>query len=140
MIKEFRNEYRFLSNFHPCLIDFEGKIYNSVEHAYQAAKTRDENTRDLIRASATSGTAKRLGQRLTLRKDWEDIKIDIMRDLVRKKFNLVTLKSALLLTGNEELVEGNWWGDRFWGQSPLGQGKNWLGKILMEIREELKDA
>ena len=140
-ITEFRGAYRFLSNFWFCAIDMDGSTYPSVEHAYQAAKTFDFQQRGHIRRSSTPGGAKALGRKITLRLDWDAIKIETMRALVRQKFSAHTdLRAKLLATGDAELIEGNHWGDTFWGQCPIGNGQNWLGKILMEVRAELSAA
>lgn len=73
-----------------------------------------------------------------MRPDWEEVKYDVMYEIVKAKFiQNPDLKEKLLSTGDEYLVEGNHWGDRTWGQVN-GVGKNWLGKILMKVREELK--
>lgn len=112
------------------------KKYPTTEHAFQAAKTLDEKEREKIRVAKTPGQAKRLGQKVTLRKDWESIKIKIMLNLNRQKFDRADLGDRLVDTGQAELIEGNTWGDTFWGVCK-GVGKNHLGKILMEVREEL---
>lgn len=137
MITEFKNEYRFLSNFYPCEIEFDGLIYNSVEHAYVAAKTTDLELRAQIHAIDKPGDVKKFGRTLELRKDWDSIKIGVMEELVAKKFLHADLAYMLKKTGNEFLIEGNWWGDTFWGESPIGIGTNHLGHILMEIRDNL---
>lgn len=145
MINLFSGIHRFLSNFWLAPVEFEGAVYPSVEHAYQAAKTISMEEREPFwKEFISPGKAKRLGNTLTLRGDWEDIKIDIMRGLVRSKFQLPHLKKLLLLeTGDQELVEGNTWHDNFWGDCYCSRcqnirGQNHLGKILMEIRDELK--
>jgi ribA/ribD-fused uncharacterized protein len=138
MIDKFDGEFSFLSNFYPAEVEFEGWIYPTVEHAYQAAKTTNRFERERIRYLDTPGQAKRAGRHLMLRTDWEAIKIDLMANLVRKKFQHDHLKKRLLETGGEELVEGNTWGDVFWGVC-RGVGKNMLGKILMQIRAELNN-
>jgi ribA/ribD-fused uncharacterized protein len=137
-ITEFRGAYTRLSNYAICSVWFDGHIYNSVEHAYQAAKSLDEDERRAIRHLPTANQAKKAGRRVTIRPDWEAVKVEIMRGLLREKFAQEPDRTVLLGTGRRELVEGNWWGDRFWGQSPLGNGENWLGRLLMEIREELR--
>jgi ribA/ribD-fused uncharacterized protein len=135
MIAKFDGEYRFLSNFYyPAYVELDGVLYRTVEHAYQAAKTLDLDLRHKI-SNAPTAKAKRLGQNVELRPDWETVKIDIMRDLLTQKFSYHELREKLLATGTEELVEGNWWRDTFWGQCPLGNGQNWLGRLLMEIRD-----
>lgn len=136
MITEFRGQWTRLSNYSLCSVCFDKHIYSSVEHAYQAAKTLDEKEREYIRHLPTPDQAKKAGKLVDIRLDWEAIKVDIMKELLKEKFSQEPEKSILLSTGNEELVEGNWWGDRFWGQCPIGNGMNWLGKLLMEIRNE----
>jgi N-glycosidase YbiA len=137
MIKSFCGAFRFLSNFYPVKIEYEGITFPSVEHAYQAAKTLNVSERKKISELASAGKAKRAGKNLTLRPDWNDVRVEIMRHLVRKKFSYPDMKKLLICTGTEVLIEGNNWGDTFWGidfRSSLG--KNVLGKILMELRKE----
>lgn len=137
MISSFSGQHRFLSNFFYVQIEYEGEIYPSVENAYQAAKTLDIKMRRRFR-NISPAYSKKLGQQISLRSDWEDVKITVMTGLIRTKFSWHNLKNGLLQTGNSELVEGNYWGDRFWGQCPLGNGRNELGKILMQVRQELR--
>lgn len=120
-------------------VELDGEVYPSVEHAYQSAKTMDTRLRKHIQNTPTPGAAKKAGRKLEIRKDWEEIKLSVMEDLVRQKFtNNSLLKQRLLDTGNEPLIEGNTWGDQFWGVSD-GKGLNHLGFILMDIREELRN-
>ena len=114
----------------------DGIEYPSVEHAYQAAKTVDRRERAAIAKCATAGEAKKLGQKCAIRPDWDAVKIEIMRGLLKKKFSYRRLKKALLDTGEAYLEEGNNWGDSFWGVCN-DIGENHLGKLLMEIRDEL---
>ncbi len=137
MIKEFQGAYRFLSNFTKVPIVFEGILYPSVEHAYVAAKSTDVNMRELIAKIEKPGEVKRFGRKLALRADWEVVKLGIMEDLVRQKFtNNETLKKLLLNTGSQDIEEGNYWNDTFWGVC-RGKGENHLGKIIMKVRDEL---
>ena len=135
-IPEFQGEYRFLSKFWPAQVELYGVIYPSVEHAYVAGKTMDLSLRRRIAACTTPGEAKRLGRALTLRADWDEIKLDLMLHLVREKFKHPDLAEKLKNTGNVELIEGNHWNDTFWGVC-RGKGQNHLGKILMKVRSEL---
>ena len=139
-IEKFEGDYRFLSNFHPCEIILDGDKYASVEHAYQAAKTIDFEERARLQSwnllNATE--AKRAGRKVTLRSDWGEVKNAIMLDLLRQKFSDDLLETMLLDTQNEDLAEGNWWGDTYWGMCN-GKGENHLGKLLMKVREELKN-
>ncbi len=132
-INSFTGEYRFLSNFWPAQVVLDGEVYPSVECAYQASKTPDKRLRERMRVS--SAVAKRLGKSLCPLSVQE--RLEYMRDLVSQKFSVEPLRSKLLATGDSELVEGNWWGDRFWGVS-AGRGENHLGKILIEVREKLR--
>ena len=137
MINKFSGEYNFLSNFYPVEIFFEGMHYPTVEHAYQASKTIFPLIKRAIQLCKTPGQVKRLGNKTPLRGDWEDVKEFIMETLVSQKFsNDPELIKKLVATGDEELVEGNSWGDTFWGVYN-GVGRNNLGKILMKVRRKL---
>lgn len=135
-ITRFDGEFSFLSNFYLCWIPFEGHTYASVEHAYQASKTFNPKMREMIRLAPTPGRAKRAGQILTLRSDWNDVKVAVMEELLREKFRSVRLQILLRETGDRPLIEGNSWNDFFWGVCK-GKGLNHLGKLLMKIRSEL---
>ena len=131
--------YRWLSNFEPSLVEYEGQEYPTVEHAYQAAKTDSRSERKRIREAKTPREAKNLGQKVTLMNDWEYIKVDVMYQLVKQKFfRHEALGDKLLETGEHHLVENtSGWNDRFWGVAD-GFGQNHLGRILMDVREELR--
>lgn len=136
MIDSFEGKYRFLSNFSPSEVYFEGMRYPTVEHAYQAAKSTNPIVRLSIQQARTPAEAKKLGQQITLRPDWEDIKYEVMKELLFKKFTIEHLQLALIATEPHELVEGNWWGDTYWGVCK-GVGENNLGKLLMLTRSIL---
>lgn len=136
MISGFRKNYFFLSNFYLREITYEGVLYTCTESAYQAQKTLDIEERIRI-SKLDPDTAKQEGRKLTLRDDWDDVKLQVMYEICLIKFTKYPdLKRRLLETGNEELVEGNDWGDTYWGVCD-GKGENHLGKILMRIRSEL---
>lgn len=134
IIEHFEGDYRFLSNFWPALTVFDGEAYKTVEHAYQAAKTMIPKERYKIHLAATAAEAKKLGQKITLRHDWKDIRVGIMEELLISKFTEPSLKKMLIETGDAELIEGNTWNDTFWGICN-GKGENLLGKLLMKIRD-----
>jgi len=134
----FRGERFFLSNFYPAPVTMYGKVYPSVEYAYVAAKTLDPKEREYIRNLSSPGVAKRYGRKLKVREDWEQIKLEVMETLVRRKFENPALGAMLLATGDEELVEVNYWYDTFWGTCN-GKGENHLGKILMKVRDRLRN-
>ena len=83
-----------------------------------------------------------MGRHATLRPDWEEVKVDVMREGLRKKFAIPELRAMLLATGDEELIAGNTWHDRTWGRCVCdkcgGQGQNLLGQLLMELRTEIR--
>jgi hypothetical protein len=136
-INAFTGKYRFLSNFYPIAISYEGNEYASVEHGYQAAKALNVSDRAKFRANITAGEAKRLGRRIKIRPDWEKVKIEIMKNLLHQKFHKhEDLKQRLIDTKDAILEEGNDWGDTFWG-IVNGKGQNLLGKLLMQIRSEI---
>lgn len=146
MIKEFRGKYRFLSNFYPSPIDVFHNFLNfwsrfpTVEHAYQAEKTLSDVHRVQIQECKTPGEAKKLGRIVPLKPNWEQIKLSVMRELVLNKFSThEELKNKLLETGDQNLIEGNTWGDKYWGMClNTFEGENHLGRILMDIRKFLR--
>lgn len=129
MINEFRGKYFFLSNFYK-----EDPTFTN-EHRFQSLKTENVNERVRVLMAETAKEAKQLGRKVSLRPDWEDVKDSIMELTLRIKFEDPELRQKLLDTGNEELIEGNNWGDKYWGQVN-GVGENKLGKILMKLRAE----
>lgn len=140
-IKQFKGDYEALSNFSECQIRMGGVYYPSVEHAYQAAKTIDKKERELfLNDNVTAGRAKRIGRTITIREEWDDIKVSVMRELCRQKYNIPKYQQILLLTGDALIQEGNNWNDLFWGVDlQSGVGNNNLGKILMAIRSDLQN-
>lgn len=152
MINSFSGRYSFLSNFFPCEIDHDGIIYPSVEHYYVAMKCNNDQMidgryytcadfRELISKVESPGKVKLIGKSIKIRSNWDDIKLDIMKRGVENKFKIQELSKLLIATGNQPLVEGNWWHDNFYGQCTCekcsGKGRNKLGKLLMQIRSEL---
>jgi ribA/ribD-fused uncharacterized protein len=140
-IKQFKGETRWLSNFWPCAIAYEGHVYPSTEHAYQAAKTLNEAERlPFTNASLSAGDAKKMGKTVTLRDGWQDVSLRIMYELNYQKFSRNDfLRNKLLATGDAHIEEGNNWGDDFWGTVD-GKGHNHLGKIIMMVRNDIIEA
>ena len=138
MIDSFKGRYAFLSNFYSCTVfDEDGIKYNNSEAYFQSHKTLDKEKRKEFFGLSPS-VAKQKGRRIELRDDWEDVKLDIMEQAVRAKFTQNDdLKIRLMATGSKQLVEGNNWGDTFWGKV-IGVGENNLGKILMKVRYDLQ--
>jgi ribA/ribD-fused uncharacterized protein len=142
-ITSFRVEFDFLSNFYPHPVDIEGETYPTNEHAFQALKTLDPDELRKVRNAATPAAAKRLGKKVTLREGWDELRFTVMEEVVRAKFADSELADRLLATGARELIEGNTWRDTTWGciRDKNGQwkGRNELGKILMRVREDLRE-
>ena len=136
MIDQFRGDYAFLSNFHPSAVVHDGMQFATVEHAYQAAKATNLGDRYKIQQCKTPGQAKRMGATIPVREDWRTINFGVMKELLRQKFLNPELRTKLLETSGHELVEGNNWGDVFWGKVE-GVGANHLGRLLMEVRKEI---
>ena len=138
MYDHFTKENRWLSNFWPAKAWYEGVCFPTTENAYQAAKVADPDVRKGF-VGIKASEAKKKGGEIEMRPDFENVKLEIMEELNRQKFTYsAELKAKLLATGNQDLIEGNWWGDQFWGVCS-GKGQNNLGKILMKIRKELQE-
>jgi len=139
MIKEFQNEYRWLSNFYPCKVIFEGVEYISVEHAYQSAKSKDSVWKKFCRDTIKPGLIKIESKKIEVdRNVWDEQKIKVMKILIDQKFNQEPFKTKLLETKDQIIQEGNRWGDTFWGVDlKTGNGKNILGKLIMKKRDQL---
>lgn len=136
------DEYGFLCNFSAHGFVIGGVYWRTAEHFFQAQKFLDTEYAERIRAVRTPGEAKNLGRtrKIPIRTDWENVKVDVMRQAVLAKFTThEELRERLLATGNQEIVE-NAPGDTFWGCGKFGNGQNWLGRILMECREQLRDS
>lgn len=143
-ITQFKGEFHFLSNFYLCTIRVRGwRTFPSVEHLYQAAKTKDRNRQEGIRHAPNADIAKKAGNLVPLREDWEEIKYNIMQNAVLMKFTQNNeLGQKLISTHPSELIEGNHWHDNYWGNCYCEkcnniQGENHLGKILMYVRDLL---
>jgi ribA/ribD-fused uncharacterized protein len=137
-IDHFRGEYFFLSNFYPIKVVFDEVPYPSAEHAYVAAKTTDETMRRVIARIETAAEVKKYGRKIKIRDNWRGARWGLMYTIVLSKFSKSKeLQQMLIDTGDATLIEGNTWGDTYWGICD-GRGENHLGKILMKVREELR--
>jgi N-glycosidase YbiA len=150
LIDSFSGQYAFLSNFNGGQVEVFGCIFPTAEHAFQAAKSTRFEDLNKILAIKSASAAKRAARKFELRPDWEDIKVDVMRQVLAAKFfwprgganNSLAVK--LVRTHPHHLVEGNDWGDKFWGcvrppdvQNGPWVGANHLGILLMERRDQL---
>ena len=166
-IDSFRYKYMCFSNFSSHEVTYKGITYKNSEAAFQAQKFKDENVKRLFKSLDPSkakalGRAKiiflnpegeyyknklpsGIGQRSnefikhTMKSDWDKIRVEEMYQIVKNKYEQnQDIKEVLLSTGERELIEGNTWGDKFWGKV-AGVGSNFLGRILMQIRYELRN-
>ena len=136
-ITQFQGEHRWLSNFSECNVFLEGILYPSVENAYQAAKTTNKEERIQFE-TCSAGQAKRSSKNITMRKDWPEVKKQVMFNLLCQKFNKEPYITLLLDTQLVDIEEGNTWGDTYWGiDLRSGRGQNILGKMIMNIRLDI---
>lgn len=138
-IDRFDGEHKFLSNFYERSFLFNGVVCRSGEHAYQAAKADEPSGAAHVLAAPSPGIAKRRGRSIKMRPRFDSIKDIIMLQVVRAKFNEQEMANMLLSTGDAELIEGNTWGDTYWGVC-RGTGLNKLGQILMLVRSEIYES
>lgn len=148
-IERFSDEHFFLSNFSRLAVTWRDEVWPTSEHAFQAAKCVEEMDRLSILHADTPGQAKRLGRKVKLRPDWDEIKDGIMDEILAAKFAPTHMQDRLLATGEEELIEGNNWHDQYWGDCScenadgvhpdcLTPGRNRLGAALMILRGEIR--
>ncbi len=135
-IERFAGPDRFLSNFYLVEIMWEERVYASSEHLYHAMKAGTEEEREWVRSAPTAKEAKFRGRRVRAMADWGERRIGAMRSALEAKFGQHPgLAAKLDETGDARLVEGNTWGDMFWGvDTETGRGENHLGELLMELR------
>ena len=137
VIGPFAGPYRFLSNFFEHPFEFNGVVYPTAEHAFQCAKTTDPSDIEYVRLARTPAEAKKRGRKVKLIDKWDSAKDSVMEAVVRAKFTPSSpLAQQLVDTYPAQLIEVNTWNDTYWGVCK-GNGKNRLGNILMEVRDEL---
>jgi len=136
-ISNFRGDYFFLSNFYECAIHIWGMEFTSAEAAYQASKCTSQT--DMAKFVGVSPRkSKYMGRKVLLPSNWDEQREGRMYEVLSAKFSNEFLKKQLLLTGERMLVEGNSWGDVYWGEC-RGKGRNVLGKLLMQFRQRLRE-
>jgi ribA/ribD-fused uncharacterized protein len=148
MTKAFVGELDFCSNFYAAPLFYKGVLFPTSEHAFQWAKCKNQVDKDLILMDKSPAFAKQIGRKSEMIDNWDDVKYNIMRDILTEKFiQNAGLITKLLKTGNKELIEYNSWHDNIWGccvcetcTAHHKKGTNWLGKILMEIRDRVKNV
>ena len=151
MILHFKSvDHSFLSNFYITDVEYNGVVYPSSEHAYMSAKSDEEVEIDGRKSSwkdfcrrpdVKPSKVKGESRFLTLPDNWNEMKVEVMYLCLVSKFRNEPLRSRLLATGNQNIQEGNWHGDTFWGidlRSNPNVGENNLGRLLMRVRDELR--
>jgi N-glycosidase YbiA len=134
-VKGFFGEYRWLSNYHHAPILWKGLGFTSTEAAYQSSKCSNVDAARVFQNYSASDSKKHAPKPP---KNWNDVKFNIMAQIVFQKFLIhKELRESLLETGDRYLEETNHWGDQYWGVCD-GVGENNLGRILMATREYLK--
>jgi len=127
----------YLSNFYEVPVKYEGLTYRNAESAFQASKCANKEERNWF-IDTPGHIAKAKGRKVKMRPDWNEVRLSVMWDILQAKFaQNYGLLTMLIETGNQEIVEGNTWNDKFWGVCN-GEGMNHLGIMLMAIREEAK--
>lgn len=145
-IRRFEGNYYFLSNFSNDGFEYDNIYYPTNEHFFQAMKVLDNDTRKKIAAADTPSKAKKMGRKVKLRANWDKLRHRVMKKGLYEKFSQnPTIKAKLISTGNKTLIEGNTWHDNAWGNCRCKrcknkEGKNYLGKYLMELREYFKES
>ena len=136
----FKEQYRFLSNFYLASFAYDYRKWPSSEHAFQAMKTTDPHIQETIRQLPNAAATKKMGRKIKVREDWDEVKNHFMYMILCCKFvQNLDLNEKLLATYPANLVEGNWWHDNYWGNCFCEKckntpGRNILGQTLMTIR------
>lgn len=144
-IDSFSDKYAFMSNFSYSPMTFEGITVPTAEHAFQMMKATTREMMEFVAIAPTASQAKSRGRGVKIRGDWEQIKFDVMYRIQQEKYKQNPyIAAALILTGDAELEEGNWWHDNTWGNCKCErcrdiEGHNMLGNILMKVRGELRN-
>jgi len=136
----YENEFYVFSNYSSFAIEWKGKIYPTSEHVYHSEKFDDERMKEQIRTARSAHVSQKLAEANIdkYRKDWKDVRLGIMKEILREKVKQHPyVMKKLLESGNKELVEDSW-RDSFWGWGENKNGENQLGKLWMEVREEFK--
>lgn len=144
-ITVFKGEYRFLSNFYPCLLEYKGLTYPNAEAAFQSQKCSNDEDKIKYALQKNPVRARQMGKKEpNLPANWDVISYEIMNEILHVKFSVPALAEKLIATGNAYLEENNRWHDNRWGRCTcekccVKEAQNWLGKILMCIRTELQE-
>jgi ribA/ribD-fused uncharacterized protein len=137
----YEGEYYMFSNFAAFAVSYNGRIWMTSEHAYQAAKFDDENVINSIHTALSAHDSKKVAHtyKNQIRANWDETKVAVMEDIVRAKIaQHPYIREKLLSTGSREILEDSH-KDSFWGRGADFKGRNELGKVWMKIREEIRN-
>ena len=143
VVSSFNDSYAFLSNFYYSQIKYEGHTFMTLEHCFQAQKAVTDQDKRVIMSAPTPEKARKLGNDMKLREDWEEVRLKILTECIRIKFEPdSTLADKLIGTGSKLLVDGNYSHEMFYGSCLCDDhknqpGQNILGKSLMRWRNRL---
>jgi ribA/ribD-fused uncharacterized protein len=135
----YEHEFYVLSNFSSFAVEWKGKLYPTSEHVYHSEKFDDEEMKELIRCARSAHDALKLAHKHIdkYRSDWNLVQLVVMKEILQAKIDQHPyVKKKLLESKDRELIEDSW-RDSYWGWGPNKDGRNCLGKLWMELREEL---
>lgn len=136
----YEQEFYIFSNFSAFKLEWNGELWMTSEHAYHSEKFEDPKILKALKDTRSAHDAMKLAyaNRDKYRKDWDDVKLGIMKKILHAKVEQHPyVKKKLLASGNRELIE-NSWRDSYWGWGSNKEGENHLGKLWMEVREEVR--
>lgn len=141
MIYRFREQYGWLSNMKTANIHYKGHDFKSTENAFMWQKNPDDASWLKECLTLPPNECKKRSREISLRPDWNDVKLNVMYEVLVIKFTQEPFKTLLLETENQNIVEGNYHNDKFWGvdiKITPNEGENWLGRLIMDIRTKIK--
>ena len=136
----YEHEFYVFSNFSSFQLEWKGEVWMTSEHAYHSEKFEDPEILNQLRRTRSAHDAMKLAyaNRDKYRSNWDEIKLNVMKDILRAKVaQHPYVKKKLLETGDKELIEDSW-RDSYWGWGPNKDGENHMGKLWMEIRDEVR--
>ncbi len=135
-------DYYPLSNFSAFAIEWKGRVWPTSEHAYQAEKYSNEEIIEKLFRSRSVDEVYRIAQdhKSERRADWDEVKIDLMKDILKEKMKQHPIIETMLIESGDRPLIKDTWKDNFWGWGPNKDGKNMLGVLWMEVRNEVRKS
>jgi len=135
----YEHEFYVFSNYSSFMLEWKGNLYPTSEHAYHSEKFEDEQLKEQVRNARSAHDSQKFANAHIeeRRKDWDSVKLQIMKEILREKVaQHPYVKKKLIESGDKELIEDSW-RDDFWGWGPNKDGANHLGRLWMEVRAEV---